>query len=80
MSTAPTKRSFNFWAWFAPGFLAIVAAANVVVIVLAVNTDDGLVREDWYEAGLVWGQEEAAATDATSATPAAATATPATTD
>ena len=64
------KRRFNPWPWFAPAFLAVVVVANIFVIHFALSTEDELVREDWYEAGLHWGQEQAEEQPAPEAQPA----------
>ncbi len=64
---AEPERRFNPWPWFAPAFLTLVVVANAFVIHFALSTDDGLVREDWYEAGLNWGQEQTEEQPATEA-------------
>lgn len=42
----------QFWPWFLITFPAIAVIAGIVTIVLAVNSNDGLVNDDYYKEGL----------------------------
>lgn len=42
----------QFWPWFLISFPAIAVVAGIATIILAVKSDDGLVKDDYYKAGL----------------------------
>lgn len=42
----------QFWPWFLITFPATAVIAGIITIVIAVKTDDGLVEDDYYKAGL----------------------------
>ena len=42
----------QFWPWFLIFFPAVAVVAGIATIILAVKSDDGLVKDDYYKAGL----------------------------
>ena len=42
----------QFWPWFLIFFPATAVVAGIATIILAVQSDDGLVNDDYYKAGL----------------------------
>lgn len=46
----------QFWPWFLITFPAIAVIAGIATIILAVKSDDGLVKDDYYKAGLAINQ------------------------
>lgn len=46
----------QFWPWFLITFPAIAVFAGIATIILAVKSDDGLVKDDYYKAGLAINQ------------------------
>jgi len=46
----------QFWPWFIMFFPALAVVAGIATIIIAVKTDDGLVEENYYKAGLAINQ------------------------
>lgn len=46
----------QFWPWFLISFPAIAVIAGIATLVLAIQSDDGLVIDDYYKAGLAINQ------------------------
>ena len=46
----------QFWPWFLMFFPATAIVAGIITITIAVKTDDGLVKDDYYKAGLAINQ------------------------
>lgn len=46
----------QFWPWFLIFFPASAVVAGIATIILAVQSDDGLVKDDYYKAGLAINQ------------------------
>jgi len=46
----------QFWPWFLIFFPATAVVAGIATIILAVQSDDGLVKDDYYKAGLAINQ------------------------
>lgn len=46
----------QFWPWFLIFFPATAVVAGIVTITLAIKSDDGLVKDDYYKAGLAINQ------------------------
>lgn len=46
----------QFWPWFLIFFPATAVVAGIVTIILAIQSDDGLVKDDYYKAGLAINQ------------------------
>ncbi len=46
----------QFWPWFLIFFPAVAVVAGIATIIIAVKTDDGLVNDDYYKAGLAINQ------------------------
>ena len=46
----------QFWPWFLIFFPATAVVAGIATIILAVQSDDGLVNDDYYKAGLAINQ------------------------
>lgn len=46
----------QFWPWFLISFPAIAVIAGIATIIIAVKSDDGLVNDDYYKAGLAINQ------------------------
>lgn len=46
----------QFWPWFLMFFPAAAVVAGIITIIIAVKTDDGLVNDDYYKAGLAINQ------------------------
>ncbi len=42
----------QFWPWFLMALPASAVIAGIITIFIAVNTSDGLVKDDYYKAGL----------------------------
>lgn len=42
----------QFWPWFLIFFPAVAVIAGIATITLAIKSDDGLVKDDYYKAGL----------------------------
>jgi hypothetical protein len=63
MTNITTPNSINpppwykqFWPWFLISFPAIAVIAGIATIILAIKSDDGLVKDDYYKAGLAINQ------------------------
>ena len=64
MITEPTTVSSSphppwykqFWPWFLIFFPATAVVAGIITVIIAVKTDDGLVKDDYYKAGLAINQ------------------------
>ncbi|MCK5386162.1 MAG: FixH family protein [Gammaproteobacteria bacterium] len=61
MSTEPDDFSpppwyKQFWPWFLMFFPATAVVAGIITIIIAVKTDDGLVKDDYYKSGLAINQ------------------------
>lgn len=63
MTTSTEPASFSpppwykqFWPWFLMFFPATAVVAGIITIIIAVKTDDGLVKDDYYKAGLAINQ------------------------
>ena len=46
----------QFWPWFLIFFPATAVVAGIATIILAIQSDDGLVKDDYYKAGLAINQ------------------------
>lgn len=46
----------QFWPWFLIFFPAVAVVAGIATIIIAVKSDDGLVKDDYYKAGLAINQ------------------------
>jgi len=46
----------QFWPWFLVFFPGLAVVAGIATIIIAVNSDDGLVEENYYKAGLAINQ------------------------
>ena len=46
----------QFWPWFLIFFPATAVVAGIITIILAVQSDDGLVKDNYYKAGLAINQ------------------------
>ena len=46
----------QFWPWFLISFPAIAVIAGIATMILAIQSDDGLVKDDYYKAGLAINQ------------------------
>ena len=46
----------QFWPWFLIFFPATAVIAGIVTIIIAIKSDDGLVKDDYYKAGLAINQ------------------------
>jgi len=55
-SITPSPWYKQFWPWFLISFPAIAVIAGIATIILAVKSDDGLVKDDYYKAGLAINQ------------------------
>ena len=55
-SSSPPPWYKQFWPWFLISFPAIAVFAGIATIVLAIKSDDGLVKDDYYKAGLAINQ------------------------
>lgn len=51
-TTTPPPWYKQFWPWFLMFFPAVAVVAGTITIIIAVKTDDGLVKDDYYKAGL----------------------------
>lgn len=51
-SSPPPPWYKQFWPWFLISFPAIAVIAGIATIILAIKSDDGLVKDDYYKAGL----------------------------
>ncbi len=58
MTTSTTTEPWykQFWPWFLISFPAIAVVAGTATIILAIQSDDGLVNDDYYKAGLAINQ------------------------
>jgi len=58
MTTSSTIEPWykQFWPWFLMSFPAIAVIAGTATIILAIQSDDGLVNDDYYKAGLAINQ------------------------
>lgn len=52
----PTPWYKQFWPWFLIFFPAVAVVAGIATVIIAVKTDDGLVKDDYYKAGLAINQ------------------------
>lgn len=50
LDTKPWYR--QFWPWFLIFFPATAVVAGIITVIIAVQTDDGLVKDDYYKEGL----------------------------
>lgn len=55
-TTIPPPWYKQFWPWFLISFPAIAVIAGIATIIIAVKSDDGLVKDDYYKAGLAINQ------------------------
>lgn len=55
-ATSPPIWYKQFWPWFLIFFPATAVVAGIATLVLAVKSDDGLVKDDYYKAGLAINQ------------------------
>ena len=55
-SFSPPPWYKQFWPWFLMFFPAVAVVAGIATIIIAVKTDDGLVKDDYYKAGLAINQ------------------------
>lgn len=55
-SNTPPVWYKQFWPWFLIFFPATAVVAGIATIILAVQSDDGLVKDDYYKAGLAINQ------------------------
>lgn len=55
-TTSPPPWYKQFWPWFLISFPAIAVVAGIATIIIAVKSDDGLVKDDYYKAGLAINQ------------------------
>lgn len=55
-SNSPPIWYKQFWPWFLIFFPATAVVAGIATIILAVQSDDGLVKDDYYKAGLAINQ------------------------
>ena len=55
-SASPPSWYKQFWPWFLIFFPATAVIAGIITIILAVKSDDGLVKDDYYKAGLAINQ------------------------
>jgi len=55
-SAIPPPWYKQFWPWFLITFPAIAVIAGIATIILAIKSDDGLVKDDYYKAGLAINQ------------------------
>jgi hypothetical protein len=46
----------QFWPWFLIFFPAAAVVAGIATLILAIQSDDGLVKDDYYKAGLAINQ------------------------
>ncbi|MCW8899919.1 MAG: FixH family protein [Gammaproteobacteria bacterium] len=53
---APPPWYKQFWPWFLITFPAIAVVAGIATIILAVQSDDGLVNDNYYKEGLAINQ------------------------
>ena len=57
METLPPPPWYKqFWPWFLIFFPAVAVVAGIATIIIAVKSDDGLVKDDYYKAGLAINQ------------------------
>lgn len=54
--TTPPPWYKQFWPWFLITFPATAVIAGIATVILAVKSDDGLVKDDYYKAGLAINQ------------------------
>jgi hypothetical protein len=55
----------QFWPWFLIALPGSVVIASMITIYLAANTDDALVKDDYYKQGLAINQDKARERNAT---------------
>ena len=55
-AVAPPPWYKQFWPWFLIFFPAAAVIAGIATLVLAIKSDDGLVKDDYYKAGLAINQ------------------------
>ena len=55
-AAAPPPWYKQFWPWFLITFPALAVVAGIITIIIAVKSDDGLVKDDYYKAGLAINQ------------------------
>lgn len=55
-NSAPPIWYKQFWPWFLIFFPATAVVAGIITIILAVQSDDGLVKDNYYKAGLAINQ------------------------
>ena len=56
LSPPPPPWYKQFWPWFLIFFPATAVIAGIITIIIAIKTDDGLVKDDYYKAGLAINQ------------------------
>jgi len=56
-ATSPPPWYKQFWPWFLITFPAIAVVAGIATMILAVNSDDGLVNDNYYKEGLAINQK-----------------------
>lgn len=55
-TTPPPPWYKQFWPWFLIFFPAAAVIAGIATIIIAIKTDDGLVNDNYYKAGLAINQ------------------------
>jgi len=50
--SAPPPWYRQFWPWFIIAWPAVAVVAGIATVIIAVNNPDGLVEDDYYQAGL----------------------------
>ena len=55
-TTSPPIWYKQFWPWFLIFFPATAVVAGIATLILAIQSDDGLVIDDYYKAGLAINQ------------------------
>lgn len=55
-TTTPPPWYKQFWPWFLMTFPALAVVAGIVTIFLAIESDDGLVTDNYYKKGLAINQ------------------------
>ena len=55
-NSAPPPWYKQFWPWFLITFPALAVVAGIITIILAVESDDGLVTDNYYKKGLAINQ------------------------
>lgn len=54
--TAPPPWYKQFWPWFLITFPALAVVAGIITLILAIESDDGLVTDNYYKKGLAINQ------------------------